>query len=174
MSRRVRARAEFLRFVEIGDARVPYCALAVREAGVADRRSFTRVIEPLLRVAHSIEQLATNSARERVEMTAKIDNVGHDQLGGGAGRWCAQIGDEIGDREIDLVSNRGDDRQFCRGNGARDDFLIELPQIFDAAAAARDDDQIDRCEIFVRCRQLADRDGDFLRCAAALHAHRTD
>src|SRR5262250_550018 len=86
-----------------------------------------RMIEPLLRVAHPIEQLAAKTARAALEVANKINHVAHDQLGGGARCWRTQIGHEIGNREIDLVSNRRDDGYIDARNYARDDLLVELP-----------------------------------------------
>jgi len=42
------------------------------------------------------------------------------------------------------LTNRGDDRHGRVSNGARHNLFIELPQIFNAPAATRDNDQIDR------------------------------
>src|SRR5262249_24552782 len=107
-------------------------------------QNFTGVIEPLLRVAHSIKQFAAKNTRAAVEMTAKIDHVLYDKLGGRAGRWRAQVGDEIANGEIDLVADRGNDRHIHAGDRTGDNFFIELPQVFHASAAAGDDDEIDR------------------------------
>jgi hypothetical protein len=57
---------------------------------------------------------------------------------------CAQIGREVGDCEINFVSDGGDNRNSRGGDGAGDDFFIERPEIFNAAAAAPDDQNIDR------------------------------
>src|SRR5437763_16899524 len=60
--------------------------------------------------------------------------------------------------------------EYC----ARDDFFIELPQIFNAATAARDHDEIDRRKYLVRRGELANGHCNFLRRAGPLHAHRVD
>src|SRR5207245_5872290 len=99
-------------------------------------------------------QFTAGSARAGVDVPAKIDNVRDNQLGGGARSGRSQVGHKIGDGEIDLVANRGNDRHRHVSNCARHDLFIELPQIFHASAAAGEDDQIDRREIFVGVRQL--------------------
>src|SRR5260370_38837205 len=102
-------------------------------------QTLPRKIESLERVVHAVQLLASQRAFEYLNSPAKIDNIRHDQLGGGAGCLRAQIGAEIADRKIDLVPTRGNNRHSNIGNRARDNFLIELPQIFHAAPAARDD-----------------------------------
>ena len=54
-------------------------------------------------------------------------------------RRRAEIGDEVGDGDVGLVADRGDDRHRACGDGARDDLLVERPEILDRPAAARDD-----------------------------------
>ena len=57
---------------------------------------------------------------------------------------------------------------------ARDDLFVELPQIFNAATAARDHDEIEGRKYLVRRGELANGHRNFLRCAGSLHAHRVD
>ena len=72
------------------------------------------------------------------------------------------------------MTNRGNDGHVYVGNGPGDDLFVELPQIFHAAAAARDNDEIDRCEIFAELGQLANRDRDFLGGAGSLDPDRAN
>src|SRR5258707_1046657 len=109
-------------------------------------QSLARVIEPLLRVAHPIEQLAAKPPRAGVEITDKIDNVADNQFRGRARCRRAQVGDEVANGKIDFVANGGDNRHLSTRDGARDDLFVELPQILHASATARDYDQIDRRE----------------------------
>ena len=137
-------------------------------------QGFARVIEPLLRVAYAVEQLAAQRARATIDLALEIDDVRDNQFGGGARGRRAQIRDKIANGKIDFVTDCRDDwhggMEYC----ARDDLFIELPQIFNAAAAARDHDEIDRRKRLVRRGELANGDGNFLRCAGSLHAHRVD
>ena len=142
--------------------------------GEATAQRFTGMIEPLLPIAHSVDQLPAESARAGLDVPAKIDNVGHDQLRGRARRRRTQVGHEIGDGEIDLVPNRRNDRHCHVSNCARHYLFIELPQILHASAAASEDDEIDSCKIFAGTRQLSDRDRDFLGRARSLDAHGID
>ena len=64
-------------------------------------------------------------------------------LGRGRRRRRAQVGDEVRDREVGLVADRGDHRNAAGVDRARDRLLVERPQILQRAAAARDDDDVD-------------------------------
>ena len=68
---------------------------------------------------------------------------GGDELGGGGGRGGAQVGDEVGDGEVGLVADGGDDGQLGGGDGAGEGLVVEAGEIFDGAAAAGDDDEVD-------------------------------
>jgi hypothetical protein len=71
----------------------------------ATLQSLARVIQPLLRIANPIQQLARERARATVDLSLKIHNVGHDQFRRGTGCRCAQIRDEIAYGKIDFVAN---------------------------------------------------------------------
>jgi len=68
--------------------------------------------------------------------------VGHHNFGGARGRWCADIGDKIGNSEIDFVPDGADDRQRTRGNRPCNDFFIKRPQVLQRAAATANDEHI--------------------------------
>src|SRR5665213_4570188 len=50
---------------------------------------------------------------------------------------------EIGDRDVDLVAHSRNDWNRRIGDGTRDGFVVERPQIFASAAAASDYQHID-------------------------------
>ena len=68
----------------------------------------------------------------------------HDTLRRFAGRQRPDIGDQIGQRHVDFVADRRHDRNARSMNRADDDFFVERPQVFQAAAAAADDQHVDR------------------------------
>ena len=72
------------------------------------------------------------------------------------------------------MSYRADDWNLRGSNCARDNFFVEFPQVFHAPATARDHDKIEGFPIFVRRRQFADRDRDFLRGSGSLDPHRVN
>ena len=69
----------------------------------------------------------------------EFDRRWYNQFCRRAWRGRAQIGHEIGDGEIDFMSNCGNNRDRRGCDRAGDNFLIKLPQILDTAATARDD-----------------------------------
>ena len=69
-------------------------------------QSLAPVIQALLRVAYTVQQLARKQARATLDLPLKIDNIGDNQFRGGTGRRRAQVCDEIGNREIDLPIKR--------------------------------------------------------------------
>src|SRR6266550_1421123 len=133
-----------------------------------------RVIETLLRVAYAVQQLAVQRARATIDLALEIYDIRDNQFGGGARGRRTQICDKVADSKIDFVTDSRDDwhggMEYC----ARDDLFIELPQIFDAATAARDHDEIDRGKYLVRRGELANGHCNFLRRSGSLHAHRID
>ena len=71
------------------------------------------------------------------------------EFGGSSWGWCAKIGDVIGDRVIDLVADRADDRYLRRIDRSSYCFLIEAPQVLERTATTTDDEHIGLllCEI---------------------------
>ena len=70
------------------------------------------------------------------------------------------------------MSHRRDDRNRACGNGSRHDLLVEVPQIFNGATAAADDENIaTRVAKFFRFAQFRDRLRDFHLGSPTLHAH---
>ena len=82
------------------------------------------------------------TAADRCRRHTSLRRAAH-QLRGVGRRRGPQVGDEVGDREVGLVADAGDDGHARGHDGARDGLLVERPQVFDAAAASRDDDHVD-------------------------------
>ena len=96
-----------------------------------------RVIELLLQRL----KLACHALREAppvaFEQPREIGGIGHEQFRCGRRRRRAQIRDEIGDREVDLMADRRDDRDRARMDRARHRLVVERPEVLERAAAAR-------------------------------------
>ena len=76
---------------------------------------------------------------------------------------------EVADGEINFVADGGDDGQPGMKNGAGHNFLIEGPEVFQAASAAREKDEVKRAGEFLPPGiEQADGRGDFRRRARAL------
>src|SRR5204863_6423582 len=83
--------------------------VAVDLVGKAALQGLASVVEPLLRVAHPVQQLACKPARANVNSPLKIHNIGYNQFCRSARCRRAQIGDEIANGKIDFVTD-------CRDN----------------------------------------------------------
>src|SRR5436190_8710798 len=104
----------------------------VREAAL---QRLPRMVETLLCVADSAQQLARERTSATIESALKIENIGHDQFRGGT--WCgrAQVGNEIADGKIDFVTDRVNYWHDGIEYFASDNLFVEFPQIFDASTA---------------------------------------
>src|SRR6185437_16507614 len=95
----------------------------------------------LLVVTLPVGQLPDPGGDFRNELAARKNALGNN-LRGGAGRGGSDVGDKIADRKIDFMADGGNHRQVGIEEGARNYLLVKGPQIFEAAAAASDEDQI--------------------------------
>ena len=105
------------------------------------------------------------------QASGELVGRGNDALGGFAGRQRADVGGQVGERDVDLVADGRDGRDARRGDRPDDGFLVERPQVFEAAAAAADDQHVRRGLESVRGADAGDDLGDG---AVALHARRDD
>ena len=87
-------------------------------------------------VAHAALQHVAHAAGHVVDLRADLALRADHDLRRGGRRRRAQVGDEIADREVGLVADAGDRRDLARGHRARDDFLVERPEILERASAA--------------------------------------
>src|SRR5438132_8775094 len=89
--------------------------------------------------------------------------VRDDKLGRLARRQCSPIGDQIGDGYIYFMSNGTDDRDVRGVDSLGDAFLIEGPEVFQAAAASANDHNVHReAAAGVQAVQAVDRPRDLL------------
>src|SRR6266481_3477896 len=98
---------------------------------------------PALRVTAARERLAERAGAAR-DARLEIDDPRDHHLRRRRRRRRASVGDETRDREIDLVADRGDDGQSGSDDGARDTLLVERPEVLERAAAAADDQHLER------------------------------
>src|SRR3989337_4243568 len=85
------------------------------------------------------------SGDAKAEARRRDEEIGahrHGTLGGGGRRRRTEVRDEIDDGPVGLVADRGDERDGACGSGAGDALVVEAPEIFEAAPAASDDDEI--------------------------------
>ena len=67
------------------------------------------VIEPLLRVAYAVQQLAAERVRATINLPLEIYDIRDNQFGRGAWGRRAQICHKIANGEIDFVTDSRDD-----------------------------------------------------------------
>ena len=92
-----------------------------------------------------------------VDCVSEFILVRDDQFAGFAGRECSFVGDEVGDTDVDFVSDGADDRYRAIGDGSSDDFFVEGPEVFEASASTSGNDDIDARQL----RDHADGLSDF-------------
>ena len=93
------------------------------------------------------------------------------------GRRGPHVGHKVADGEVDLVPNGRDDRQRGVEDRARHHLFVKGPQVLQAAAAAGDEDQVNRRSPIANSQlssvefvEQPNGRSDFLRRAIALHA----
>jgi hypothetical protein len=95
-----------------------------------------------------------------LDLLLQLKSIGGGEFGGGGGRWCSDIGDEVGEGGIGLVADGRDDGDGAAENGADDRIFVEGPEVFGSAATTGDDEEVGpRCGAVER-DDVADRGGD--------------
>ncbi len=112
-----------------------------------------------LQTAHRGGHLPAPFARQRA-----------DQLGRRRRRRRAPVGGEVGDGDVDFVTDAGDHRHATAAHGARHRLVVEGPQVFERAATARQDQHVALAALAGHVQHAGDG-----RCRLrALHRHRVD
>ena len=113
---------------------------ASRHAG--KRRAAAHDVYPAAQDLDSAARRRERPIVQAIDAAAELVLRRDDEFRGRRGCRRAEVGDEIGDRDVGLVSHRRDHRYRHACDRARHHFLVERPQIFDRSAAATDDDDI--------------------------------
>src|SRR5215475_1838990 len=92
-------------------------------------QGIARVIKALLRVANAIQQLAAKRECATVDLPLEIYDIRDNQFGGSARRGRAQVSHKIANGKIDFVTDRRDYWHRGMEYRARDNLLVELPQV---------------------------------------------
>ena len=103
-----------------------------------------------------------------IEVREHVATNGYSQLGCGCWRGSAEIGDQVADGDVDLVTNGANDGDCALEHRPRDDFLVECPQIFERATATAADDQVNTAELSETGVDTPDSPGDFTGGALTL------
>ena len=102
-----------------------------------------------------LQEAIAGSAQEAVvEGLHPIRDIvqgGSDQLGGGGRGGGTQVGNEVGDGEVGLVADGGNDWEGRGGDGIGEEFAVERCKVFERSAATGNDDEVDfACAVEVR------------------------
>ena len=122
------------------------------------------------RLHEAIAGGAENALIEGVYTVSDIVQGGGDEFGGGRGRGSAQIGDEVCDGEVGLVADGGDDGKLGVEDGLGEELGVERCEVFERAAAAGNDDDVDGA----RAVEVCDAGGDFRGSPFALDECRVE
>ena len=152
---------------QLRDEIVGMLALAAQRVFQAARGAMQiEIAQPVAGLQQAVTQelgdLFAQIAKVRVELLARAD----DHLRGGGRRGSADIGGEIRDGEVGLMADAGDDGNRAGDNGASDGLFVKSPQVFQRAAAARQDQNVGK----LLAVEIADGLHDFAGSAIALHA----
>src|SRR5262245_51740960 len=114
---------------------------ATADAGIAGSR--LQRSQAGLATMQARQHRRVDAVRQLIESRAEVVPSCDDHFGGCRWRRRAQIGDEIGNRDISFMSDRGNRRYWTARDRTRRDLLVECPQIFNRAATTPDDYYID-------------------------------
>src|SRR5438132_14402972 len=119
-------------------------------------------------IAHPAVEYVADTADVVLHLHADLALRANHDLRRGRRSWRADIGDQVADGEVRLVSHSRN-----RGNGAcRDrpchDLLVERPQILQRASAAADENHV----VNLPPGEMADRCGDLAPGGRTLNPHR--
>ena len=105
----------------------------------------------------AIARGAEKALIEGVDAVGDVVKGGGDEFGGGGRCRGAEVGDEVCDGEVGLVSNGRDDGEFRVEDGIGKEFGVEGGEVFERTAAAGDDDDVDGAAAV----EVRDAGGDF-------------
>ncbi len=105
---------------------------------------------------------------QRPQQRHHLALIGDDHLPRGGGRRSSQVGDQIRDGHIDLMTHRRYDRYFGGENSAGHNLLIKSPQVLRGSSPPSHDDDVGG----VRLIELPDGPGDLLRGSGTLYGRR--
>jgi hypothetical protein len=89
------------------------------------------------------ESGAAQAAGRGGEGFAEGVGVGGEDFGGGTGGGGAEVGNEVADGEVDFVADGTDNWEGTGGDGVGENFFVELPEVFEAATTASEDQDIE-------------------------------
>ena len=129
-----------------------------------------QIAQLMTQVEAPLIQGAAQALVEAINFALEILFAANDQFGGGGGGGRAQVGHKIADGEVHFVTDGGDQRDAAAFDGAGDHFFIKGPEIFQAAAATANDDDVHILGLV----KIVDGAGDTGRGGRSLNRHGRD
>jgi len=99
-------------------------------------------LESKAQSAHPSVECLTQPAFERLHLAQERISPRDDDLGGVRRSRRTNVGNQVGDGDIDLVTDAADDGHAARRDRSGHGFVVEGPEVLCRAAAARDDDDV--------------------------------
>ena len=128
----------------------------------APAQSFSRMgqahrkrVQLLRALVESALELAIDPPLKLLQANEQGLTVRTQHFGGGGRGRRPQIGGKVGDGEIGFMADAGHHRKPAGADGAGDDFLVERPEVLDAAAATAQDDRVAVTPPAASCRAAA-------------------
>jgi hypothetical protein len=118
-------------------------ALVEQAARVAEHRPGPQRVEAGLLAGQPAAERLPEPVPSRVDEPELVGDVGDDKLGGVGRGGGAHVGDEVEQRLVLLVADRGDNGRAHHMDGADQRLVRERQQVLDRATTAGDDDHVD-------------------------------
>jgi hypothetical protein len=114
-------------------------------AGVGGLKASAKLVEmPVFEGQTTADKIGELRGNVREPPCGGMGVLGED-FGGGAGGGGAKIRHKIADGEVYFMANGGNHGQRGMKDGAGDDFFVEGPKVFQAAAATGEENGVKRC-----------------------------
>ncbi len=118
--------------------------LLPRHAARGPAQALRGIVEPLVAQVDLALHAVVQALRQQLQRAQpEVARLRH-QLRRGGGRGRAQVGAEIGDGEVRLVPHAAEHGHRALHDGARQLGVVEGPEILHGAAAAHQQDHVDR------------------------------
>jgi len=121
--------------------------------------------------ADSVLERLDEAALEREDLTQQAIALRYDDLGRVRGCSRSYVGDQIRDRQVDLVTDATDDGDTARDDRTGDPLVVEGPEVFGASAPSREDHHVEPLEALNPFDRFDDRHRGVVTLNAAVRHH---
>ena len=118
-------------------------AAALQQQAAAAAQAVGLSLQPFPAAGRGRPAIRAGALAAPLERRHELGEVRHDEAGGSRRRGCADVGGEIAERRVLLVSDRGHDGHGTGDDGAHEPLVAERQQVLEAPAAAGEHDHVD-------------------------------